>query len=93
MSSNLNSSSTSLNQNNCIPQVLNALNHQVLLVLLSQQYATYSVNPHSKAICVVMNHQEMDRSSFTLSVLKQFSFLYYKVFVKYFMFVLLQQFE
>ena len=93
MSSALNSSSTSLNQNNCIPQVLNALNHHVLLVLLSQQYTSYSVNPHTKTVCMVMKEQAADHSSFTQSVLKKFSFLYYKLFIKYFMFVLLQQFE
>lgn len=92
-SSSHHNSSTSLNQNNCIPQMLNAFNHNVLLALMTQQYASYTNNPHYLPITVTKKVQTVDRTPYVLSVFSKFSLLYYKLFIQYFLFVLLQQFE
>ena len=80
-------------QVNYIYQVLTAFNHNVILYLLKQQYKVYNENPHHKRIQPVHSNQEKDSISFVQSILHQFSFLYYKLFIKYFLYVLNFQFE
>ena len=80
-------------QVNYIYQVLTAFNHNVILCLLKQQYKVYNENPHHKRIQPVHSNQEKDSISFVQSILHQFSFLYYKLFIKYFLYVLNFQFE
>ena len=80
-------------QVNYIYQVLTAFNHNVILYLIKQQYKVYNENPHHKRIQPVHSNQEKDSISFVQSILHQFSFLYYKLFIKYFLYVLNFQFE
>lgn len=80
-------------QVNYISQVLTAFNHNVILYLIKQQYQVYNENPHHKRIQPVHSSQEEESISFVQSILHQFSFLYYKLFIKYFLYVLNFQFE
>ena len=80
-------------QVNYIYQVLTAFNHNVILYLIKQQYKVYNENPHHKRIQPVHSNQEKDSITFVQSILHQFSFLYYKLFIKYFLYVLNFQFE
>ena len=80
-------------QVNYIYQVLTAFNHNVILYLIKQQYKVYNENPHHKRIQPVHSNQEKDSISFVKAILHQFSFLYYKLFIKYFLYVLNFQFE
>lgn len=86
-------SSSSLSQTSCVHQVLSALNQNIVLLLVKQQLSVYATNPHYKPIKTVKEAQTENHSGFVNSLLKQFSFLYHKLFVKYFMYVLSQQFE
>lgn len=86
-------SSSSLNQTSCIHQVLSALNRNIMIHLVKQQLSVYTTNPHYKPIKTVEEVQTQDNSIFVNSLLKHFSFLYHKLFVKYFMYVVSHQFE
>lgn len=80
-------------QVNYIYQVLTAFNQNVILSLVEQQHCVYSENPHHQRIQPVHSNQEQEGASFVQSILHRFSFLYYKLFIKYFLYVLFFQFE